>query len=53
VNPILASALTPELTGGRYPAPAWLILTLGGVVIAAAIAYLVIRFRRRADKDRR
>ena len=41
-------AVPTELAQGRYPAPAWLILALGGVVVVGAVAYLVVRFGRSA-----
>ena len=43
-------ALPTELADGRYPAPAWAILCLGGVVVAGAALYLGIRLSRRARK---
>ena len=36
----------PELAGGRYAAPAWVILSLGGAVVAGAVVYLALRLRR-------
>jgi hypothetical protein len=42
----LVLALPTELTGGRYPAPAWAILALGGLVVAGAAVYLGVRWRR-------
>jgi hypothetical protein len=37
-------ALPTELADGRYPAPAWTILGLGGVVVAGAAVYVGVRF---------
>jgi hypothetical protein len=48
--PALVLAIPTELSGGRYAAPAWAILTLGGVVIASAAVYLGVRWRRGRDK---
>ena len=42
----------PELAGGRYAAPAWVILSLGGAVAVGAAVYLALRFRRTARKAR-
>jgi len=51
---LLLLAIPTELSAGRYPAPAWAILTLGGVVFAGAAVYLGVRLRRpRPDKDER
>jgi len=52
VNHLLAAVDPPDLARGRYPAPAWLILTVAGVVAALAVGYLLARFRR-VDKDKR
>ena len=35
-----------ELEGGRFPAPAWAILVLGGAILVGAAAYLAVRWRR-------
>lgn len=43
-------AVPTELAGGRYPAPAWVILTLGAVVVIGAAIYLGVLFGRRKDK---
>jgi hypothetical protein len=43
-------AIPTELSGGRYPAPAWLILALGGVVVVGASIFLTFRFLRSKDK---
>ncbi len=43
--PLLALAIPTELSGGRYPAPAWVILALGGAVITGAAVYLGLRLR--------
>jgi hypothetical protein len=40
----LLFAVPTELAGGRYPAPAWAILVLGGVVSAGALVYLGVRY---------
>jgi hypothetical protein len=50
---LLASAEPPDLAGGRYAAPAWLILVVAGVVAALAVTTLIVRFRRRAERDKR
>jgi hypothetical protein len=44
-------AVPAELSGGRYPAPAWAILALGGAVVAGAVLSLALRSRhaRRAS----
>lgn len=54
MNLILVADEPPPagLSGGRYPAPAWAILTIAGVVIAGAVAFLVIRSRRKAKGPR-
>jgi hypothetical protein len=39
-----------ELSAGRYPAPAWVILALGGAVVVGASMYLTYRFLRSKDK---
>jgi hypothetical protein len=36
------------LARGRYPAPAWVVSTLGAAIVVAALYYLVWRLRRRA-----
>lgn len=43
---LLVLAVPTELAAGRYPAPAWAILVLGGVVIAGAVVYLGVRWQR-------
>ncbi|MFT3764534.1 MAG: hypothetical protein QM820_03305 [Minicystis sp.] len=43
---LLLAADPPDLARGRVAAPAWLILTVAGVVLAFAVGYLVLRFRR-------
>ena len=43
-------AVPTELSSGRYPAPAWLILALGGAVIVGAGVYLALRLGRSKDK---
>jgi hypothetical protein len=35
-----------ELSSGRYPAPAWVILALGIATVVGAAAYLGVRFLR-------
>jgi len=47
---LLSLALPTELADGRYPAPAWAILGLGGVVVAGAAVYLGVLWSRRARK---
>ncbi len=37
----------PGLARGKYAFPAWGIATLGGVVLAVALAYFLVRWRRR------
>ncbi len=49
---LLLFALPTELADGRYPAPAWTILGLGGAVIAGAALYLGVRFLR-GPKEKR
>ncbi len=44
------SAVPTELSTGRYPAPAWLIAALGGLVVVGAVVYLGVRFTRSKDK---
>ncbi len=44
---VLVLAVPPDLAAGRYPAPAWAILALGGAVVAGAAVYLGVRARRR------
>jgi hypothetical protein len=46
----LVLAVPTELTGGRYPAPAWAILALGGAVVVGAAVYLGIRLLRVREK---
>jgi hypothetical protein len=48
----ISSGDPPELSGGRYPAPDWAILALGGAVAVGAAVYLAVRFLR-AGKERR
>jgi hypothetical protein len=43
-------AVPTELSGGRYPAPAWVILALGGAVVVGAGVYLALRLARSKDK---
>ena len=40
----LLLAVPTELSGGRYAAPAWAILALGGVVSVGALVYLGVRY---------
>jgi hypothetical protein len=49
---VLLARAEPDLAAGRYSAPAWLILTVAGVVAVFAAAYLYFRFRR-AGGDKR
>lgn len=49
---VLVARAEPDLAAGRYYAPAWVILTIGGVVAAFAVGYLFFRFRRRAERDK-
>jgi hypothetical protein len=49
---LLFSGEPPELAGGRYPAPAWVILVLGGLVAAGAAVYLAVRLLRGAKEKR-
>ena len=46
-------AVPTELSGGRYPAPAWVILALGGVIIVGAGVYLAVRVGLGRSKDKR
>jgi hypothetical protein len=39
-------AIPTELADGRYPAPPWVILGLGAVVIAGAALVLALRLSR-------
>jgi hypothetical protein len=39
-------AVPTELAEGRYPAPAWVILGLGGAVIVGAAVFLAVRLLR-------
>jgi hypothetical protein len=49
----LFAADAPDLAGGRYAAPAWLILAVAAVVAVFAAVYLTLRFRRsERDKSR-
>lgn len=50
---VLFARAEPDLAAGRFSAPAWLILTLAGVVAAFAAGYLYLRFRSRAGGDKR
>jgi hypothetical protein len=43
-------AIPTELSAGRYPAPAWVILALGGAVVAGTSIYFTYRFLRSKDK---
>jgi hypothetical protein len=43
---LLVLAIPTELAGGRYAVPAWVILALGGIVVASAAIVLALRFRR-------
>jgi hypothetical protein len=43
-------AVPTELAGGRYPAPGWVILALGGAVVVGAGIYLAVRLGRSKDK---
>ena len=43
-------AVPTELSGGRYPAPAWVILALAAAVVVGAGVYLAVRFGRSKDK---
>jgi hypothetical protein len=43
-------AVPTELSQGRYPAPAWLILALGGAVVVGAGVFFAVRFVRSKDK---
>jgi hypothetical protein len=45
-------AVPTELSGGRWPAPAWVILALGGAVIVGAGVALALRLGRSKDKQR-
>jgi hypothetical protein len=47
---LFLSVLPTELSTGRYPAPAWLIAALGGLVVVGAAIYLGVRFARSKDK---
>ena len=60
MRPLLLSQGPPDLAGGRYAAPAWIILSLGAAVVAGAAVFLVLRLRRTgrvsrtgAPKDKR
>ena len=54
MNHLLLAQGPPELAGGRYAAPAWVILTLGFAVAAGAFVYVALRLRRlRAGRDKR
>jgi hypothetical protein len=45
----LLAADPPELAGGRWAAPDWLIVGLAGLTAAFAVVYLVLRFRKRGE----
>jgi hypothetical protein len=49
---LILSGDPPDLSGGRYPAPAWAILVLGGVVAVGAAVYLAVRALR-SPKEKR
>lgn len=52
----LLAAAQPDLAGGRYAAPAWVIVAAAVIVAALAAAAIIVRFRapRRSDeKDKR
>jgi uncharacterized membrane protein len=40
----------PGLARGRYPVPAWMVLTLGAVLVLGALVYFAWRVRRRARR---
>ena len=40
----------PGLARGRYPAPAWAVLTLGAAVLLGALLYLAWRLHRRVRR---
>ena len=43
-------AVPTELADGRYPAPALVILALGGAVVVGAGVFFAVRFARSKDK---
>ncbi len=43
---LVFAAVPTELSGGRYPAPAWAILALGVATLVGALAYLGFLLRR-------
>jgi hypothetical protein len=47
---VLFLAVPTELVQGRYPAPAWLVLALGGAVVVGAGVFFAVRFARSKDK---
>jgi hypothetical protein len=49
---LLVAVDPPDLAKGRYAAPAWLILTVGGLVLAVAVALLAVRLRSAKKGDR-
>jgi hypothetical protein len=49
---VLFLAVPTELSEGRYPAPAWVILALGGAVVVGAGIFFAVRFAR-SPKDKR
>jgi hypothetical protein len=40
------AAFPRDLAAGRYPAPAWVILSLAGVIVVGVTVFLVVRHRR-------
>lgn len=42
----------PELAGGRWAAPGWLIVVVAAVTAAFAVVYLYLRFRG-SERDKR
>jgi hypothetical protein len=40
----------PGLARGKYPAPAWVVATLGAIVILAGLAYLARRLLKGARR---
>lgn len=49
---LLVAVNPPDLARGRYAAPAWVIMTVGGLVLAVAVALLVMRLRGGKKADR-
>jgi hypothetical protein len=45
VSFLVLAAVPTELSGGRYPAPAWAILALGIATVVGAGAYLGVRWQ--------